>query len=156
MLLLCIGLYSRVHWIIKAVAILVTSLFYVVTWLSLPPMMGWPTHQDPPQQFRLVATHVLQPDKATDTEGLIYLWLQGVENMQISTPPRSYALPYSNALHERIIGVDAKLAQGIAQLGEFREPEKKMQEINKQPRSSQVSVDIEFYDIPDPLFPEKQ
>ena len=155
LLLLSISLYSRLHWGIKAVSIVLTSLFYVITWLSLPPLMGWPVGEPLPEKFRVLAAHVLQPNKKTGSEGGIYLWLHSIDGMRQDALPRNHVLSYSEALHEAVIGVQAKLDRGITQLGELREPEENSTELDRNLPTTQISVDIEFYDMPDPLFPEK-
>ena len=154
LLLLSINLYSKWSWQVKAITIILTSAFYIITYFSFPPLLGWPTSQNPPEQFRLIAAHVEQPNKETGAEGAVYLWLTEIENMTDIPEPRAYQLDYSNELHEKIINVNAKLDKDIGQLGEFKEPDGKMVDIDEQRRGVK-SVEIEFYDMPDPLFPDK-
>lgn len=154
LLLLSINLYSKWSWQVKALSIILTSAFYVITYFSFPPLLGWPTTQNPPSQFRLISAHVVQPNKETGEEGSVYLWLTGIENMNASQEPRAYQLEYSNELHERIINVNAKLDKDIAQLGEFKEPDETFNQVEELKRGMK-SVKIEFYDLPDPLFPDK-
>jgi hypothetical protein len=125
-----------------------------VTYYSFPPLLGWPTTENLPSQFRLISAHVEQPNKETGKEGSIYLWLSEIENMSSTSEPRAYELEYSNELHEKIINVKAKLDKDIAQLGEFKDPDETMLQTNEQRRGVK-SVHIEFYDLPDPLFPDK-
>ena len=153
-LLLSINLYSKWSWKIKALTIVLTSIFYVVTYFSFPPLLGWPTSQYPPAQFRLIAAHVVQPNKETGEDGAVYLWLTEIEDMTSSGIPRAYELEYSEELHEKIINVNAKLDKDIAQLGEFKEPDDTFNQVDEQKRGLK-SVHIEFYDLPDPLFPDK-
>jgi len=154
-LLLSINLYSKWSWPVKAGTIILTSMFYLVTYMSFPPLLGWPTKQNPTRQFRLIAAHVEQADKQTGDDGAIYLWLSHIENMSATSPPRAYQLPYSDALHEKIINANAKLNKAIPQLGEFKEPDENMLELEDDSRMIQISTQIEFYDMPDPLFPDK-
>ena len=154
LLLLSINLYSKWSWQVKAFTIVITSVFYIVTYFSFPPLLGWPTTQYPPQQFRLIAAHVAQPNKETGEEGAVYLWLTEIEDMTTTGEPRAYKLDYSNELHEKIINVNTKLDKDIAQLGEFKEPDDAFNEVTEQKRGMK-SVHIEFYDLPDPLFPDK-
>ncbi|MCG8380455.1 MAG: hypothetical protein MI865_13410, partial [Proteobacteria bacterium] len=98
--------------------------------------------------------HVVQPNKETGEEGSVYIWLTEIEDMNTSAEPRAYELNYSNELHEKIINVNAKLDKDIAQLGEFKEPDDAFNQIDEQRRGVK-SVHIEFYDLPDPLFPDK-
>jgi hypothetical protein len=154
LLLLSINLYSKWSWQVKAASIIITSAFYVITYFSFPPLLGWPTSEYPPSQFRLISAHVVQPNKETGEDGSVYLWLTEIENMATSAEPRAYELDYSNELHEKIINVNAKLDKDIAQLGEFKEPDDTMTQVDEQRRGVK-SVHIEFYDLPDPLFPDK-
>ena len=156
LLLLSINLYSKWSWKIKAGAIVVTTFLYVVTYISFPPLLGWPTGEPPPKRFRLVAADVLQPDKSTGAEGMIYLWLKDLNDLSARTRPRAYELPYSGELHETVIKVKSKLSRGMAQLGEFKRPDDaNFREIDTLTRTAQEAVSIEFYDLPDPLIPEK-
>ncbi len=154
-LLLSINLYSNWSWKIKATSIIITSIFYVITYMSFPPLMGWPTDDNPPERFHLIAAHVQQPDKITGDEGTIYLWLTPLDNLTEDIPPRAHELPYSSLLHEMIINANAKLDKGIAQLGEFDDSH----DTNIKPadgkRLGQISTKVQFYDLPDPLFPDK-
>ncbi len=154
-LLLSINLYSKWSWSVKAGAIILTSVFYMVTYMSFPPLLGWPTKQTPPERFRVLSAYVEQPDKQTGDDGAIYLWLAQIENMIITAPPRAYKLAYSDLLHEKIISVNSKIHKDIDQLGEFKEPEENILELEDDSRTTQISVEIEFYDMPDPLFPDK-
>lgn len=154
LLLLSINLYSKWSWSVKAIATVVTSAFYVISYYSFPPLLGWPTTAYPPEQFRLIAAHVSQPNKELGKDGSIYLWLTEIENMTDTPEPRAYELEYSNELHEKIISVKSKMDKDIQQMGEFKEPDDHINKIDEQRRGVK-SVKIEFYDLPDPLFPDK-
>lgn len=154
LLLLSINLYSRWSWPVKAGTIIITSVFYIITYYSFPPLLGWPTTQHPPAQFRLIAAHVTQPNKETGKKGAVYLWLTEIKNMTDTPEPRVYELQYSNKLHDQIINVKSKLDKDIAQMGEFKEPDDAFNQVVEQKRGMK-SVHIEFYDLPDPLFPDK-
>ncbi len=156
-LLLSINLYSNWSWYVKAATILITSVFYIITYISMPPLLGWPTEQEPPERFRLVSAYVEQPNKLTGDEGAIYLWLTEIDDLSETTEPRSYKFPYSDPFHEEIIKVQAKLSKNILQLGEFeeRDEDAALLENLEQKRTANVSSKISFYDMPDPLFPEK-
>lgn len=155
LILLSINLYSNWSWQVKAGTIIITSVFYIVTYMSYPQLLGWPTSENPPERFRLVAAHVQQPDKITGADGAVYLWLTRIDDLSSSLPPRAYRLDYSNALHERVLNANSKLNKGIPQLGELDDRDNIIDELREAPRSGQESVDIQFYDLPDPLFPDK-
>jgi hypothetical protein len=67
-------------------------------------------------------------------------------------------VPYSNQLHQRIADAGNKLRKGLPQLGETKEEDDKggpIEEAKDGTRYGQKSVRVEFFDMPDPLFPEK-
>lgn len=154
-LLLSINLYSNWSWKIKAGTIIITTMFFLITYFSYPDLLGWPTTENPPARFRLVATHVQQPNKVTGESGAIFLWLTQIDDLASTRPPRAYRLEYSSELHELVINANSKLNKGIPQLGEFEDRENVIDELKEAPRSGQKTAEIEFYDLPDPLFPDK-
>ncbi|MCI0400661.1 MAG: hypothetical protein L0Y67_08630 [Gammaproteobacteria bacterium] len=95
-------LYSSWSWKVKAGTIAVTSFFYIITYLSFPSLLGWPTATKLPRPFQLISTYVEQPSKVTGAPGEIYLWLTDMENLVNPMPPRAYRLSYSLELHEKI------------------------------------------------------
>ena len=156
LLLLSINLYSNWSWKVKAGSIVATTLLYVITYLSFPPLLGWPTGERPPERFRLVAADVVQPDKATGARGMVYLWLRDLDDLSGRSRPRSYALPYSAQLHEMVLKAKSKMEKGMPQLGEFKEPlDPNIREVDRLTRGGQKSAEIDFYDIPDLLIPDK-
>ena len=117
LLLLSINLYSNWSWKVKACSIVVATLFYVITYLSFPPLLGWPTGEQPPYRFRLVAADVVQPDKLTGAKGMVYLWLRDLDDLSGRTRPRAYKLPYSTELHEAIINREIQAGKRHAATG---------------------------------------
>ena len=154
-LLLSVNLYSKWSWQVKGIMIIITSAFYIISYFSFPPLLGWPTDQNLPSHFRLLSSEVHQPNKLTGEEGAIYLWLKEIEDITSSVLPRAYVLPYSNLLHEHIISAQSKIDRGIPQLGEYEEDDSMRREVIDSPEIGKESLDIQFYDLPDPLFPEK-
>ena len=156
LLILSINLYSRWNWGVKAACIIVGTALYVVSYLSVLDILGWPTAQDLPQRFRLVGAYVQQPDKLTEYDGAIYLWLTDLDDLSSGGKPRSFRLPYSAPVHEQILNATAKLNKGMPQMGEFRNPDDDNMRILDDPtRLGQTSARIQFFDVPDPLFPDK-
>lgn len=155
-LLLSINLYSRWRWPVKAVATLLVTAFYVVTYQSIPPLLGWPASQELPERFNLVAAYVEEPDKATGDDGAIYLWVTNLDEGFENVRPRAYSVPFSSELHQEVAEASGKLRKGIPQLGETKDaklgPNGRPLDTSQQ---GQASVSVEFFDLPDPLFPEK-
>jgi hypothetical protein len=156
LLLLWLNLYTRWSWRIKAALVVIVSAFYYVTYVSLPPLMGWPTDADLPKRFNLVAIYVLEPDKTSGSEGEIFLWATDLESGSHRQPPRAYRVPFNGELHARVVEAGNKMRKGLPQLGEVSEEQIGANATPKdESRSGQKSIAIEFFDLPDPLFPEK-
>ncbi len=156
LLLIGITLYTSFSWRIKAILIAAVSTFYIVTYLSFPPLMGWPTDAELPKRFNLVAIFVQEPDKTTGDPGEIFLWLTNLERGPARNEPRAYRVPFDGDLHAKVVEAGTKLRKGLPQLGELVDENLGP---NARPtdesRGGQKTVDIEFFDLPDPLFPEK-
>ena len=150
-LLLYLNLYSKWTWHYKVGGILVTSFFYLVLYFSFPPVLGSPTDENPPPDFRIIGTHVQKPDDPDGKNGVIYLWLARVDaSLEIIEPPRAYKLPYTLGLHEKVIGVQAKLDKGVKLLGNLDEesnvpPDQR----SDKKQSSSISSKLNFYDLPE-------
>jgi len=173
LLLLALNLNARWSWQVKALAIAVVSALYIVTYYSLPPLLGWPTDQALPKRFNLIAVHVQEPDKASGSAGQIVLWVTDMAEGPRGGEPRAHRVEFTQSLHEKVEEAGNKIRKGLPQLGELREekvaahatPATATQGVQKQvgapgrpsdtTSGGQNSVAIEFYDLPDPLFPEK-
>jgi amino acid transporter len=156
LLLLSINLYSNWSWRIKTATIIVVSLFYIVTYFSLPPLMGWPTDAKLPERFALIGAHVREPDKLLGAEGVIFLWVTEMIGGTLASEPRAYRVPFTPEFHAQVVSAVSKLRKGLPQLGEARAVDKApVGRPTETKRGGQVSLDIQFYDLPDPLFPEK-
>jgi hypothetical protein len=173
LLLLVLNLNARWSWVVKAAAIVVVSMLYLVTYYSIPPLLGWPTEQQLPKRFNLIAVYVQEPDKATGRAGEILLWASDMAEGPRGAEPRAYRLAFSPALHEQVQEAGNKIRKGLPQLGEVKEEkiaghakaagsaegeQKKVDTAGKAADAvagGQSSTIIEFYDLPDPLFPEK-
>lgn len=155
-LLLSLNLYSNWSWPVKACGIVLVSLFYLICYFSFPPLLGWPTKDtNMPERFRLISAHIEEPDKIAGTDGAIYLWITDMTSGRNSKKPRAYSLPFTNELHKKVVNAKAKLNKKLPQLGEISEDDIKVGEIKDNSEGGQVSVNLEFFDMPDPLFPEK-
>lgn len=154
-LLLSLNLYSKWSWPIKAGSILLVSVFYVISYFSFPPLLGWPTSDSNlPERFKLIAAHIEEPDKITGNEGAIYLWVSDMTAARKSREPRAYKLAFNTNLQKKVVEANAKLHKKLPQLGEAME-DGNIGEVKDTTQGGQVSVNLEFFDMPDPLFPEK-
>lgn len=152
LLLANVVLFAGWSWKVKiASAAMVAALFYV-TWQSIPPLTGWPTAQTPPRQFNLMGLHVEEPDKNTGAQGTIYLWVVDIAHEAGRRVPRAHALPFSPQLHAKVTEAGNKLRKNLPQLGEVASGTSLAAKTGMSP---QHHVNLHFFDMPDPLFPEK-
>lgn len=149
--LLYLNLYTTWNWKYKVAGIVVTSFFYLVLYFSFPPVLGSPTDENPPPDFRIIGTHVQKPDNPDAGNGMIYLWLARIgPTLEIIEPPRAYKLPYTLGFHEKVIGIQAKLDKGVKLLGNLdEESNAPPDERSDKKRSSSISSKIKFYELPE-------
>lgn len=156
LLLLSVNLYSRWGAPVKSAATAMAAVFCLVSYLSIPELLGWPIAQDPPQKFRMHAAYVQQPDKLSRSKGAIHLWLTDVKDLAHNGAPRAFQFPYSAPMHEVVINATAKMNKGVPQMGEFKSPGEANFAVLVDPtRVGQQAAPVTFFDIPDPLFPDK-
>ena len=117
-LLLSLNLTSLWRWWIKAGAVVVTTGFFGVTYMAANGIMGWPTGQRLPPRFNLVWTKTVEPDKKTNTAGVVYIWAEALdENNVPARTPRSYQLAYTDALARKIAEAQEKRDKGAEVMG---------------------------------------
>lgn len=149
LLLANVLLATRLPWTAKLLATGLTAGLLAFTWQTLPQLAGWPSQASPPERFNLAALEVQEPDKSGANKGVIYLWVTRLASNTAEVVPRAFELPYSAELQLKLNAASTKLRKRMPQLGETVP--------GKAPASGhgKASVDINFYDMPDPLFPER-
>ena len=156
LLLLSLNLYSNWGWRVKTGAIALVSIFYLVTYLSFPPILGWPTKDKIPTEFRLISGYALEPNKKTGEDGEIFLWVTDLSKNPKAAKPRAFVLPYSEELNRKVTSASDKIKKGKPQIGEIQEnntelPNSSQGLSKKQPKR----IAINFFDLPDPSLPSK-
>ncbi len=141
--------YTRWAGSVKAALVLSVTALYYVTYLSVPPLRGWPTSEQLPRRFNLVGVRVQEPDKIANTLGRIYLWVMDMEQALGPHVPRAYALPFTPELHAKVTQAAGKLRKNIPQLGENEDDSKAE---TRQAAQGPQAPRLQFYDMPDPLF----
>ncbi|MCS5638123.1 MAG: hypothetical protein NZ990_16505 [Myxococcota bacterium] len=95
-LLLSLNLATRYRAAVKAAAIVVVSLLYVGAWQGTRGLMGWPTADPMPEEFRVLWITIEEPDKGQGLPGSIYYWARSLDEAGLPDgAPRAYALPWS-------------------------------------------------------------
>ena len=72
-LLLVVLVYARLHWSAKAVAVVVTSAFYIVSFVGVRGLLGWASVDRLPANFKLLQARIVEPHSLEGNPGSIYL-----------------------------------------------------------------------------------
>jgi hypothetical protein len=117
-LLLVILVYARLSWPAKAIAVVVTSAFYVISFDGARGLLGWASTERLPASFKLLQARIVDPHTLEGDPGSVYLWVEALdEDNRPSGVPRAYRLPYSDALAEKTHEAERQMAAGHAQGG---------------------------------------
>jgi hypothetical protein len=117
-LLLLVLVYARLPWQAKAMAVIVTSAFYVVCFVGMRGLLGWASVDRLPPNFKLLQARIVDPHTVDGDPGSVYLWLEALdEDNRPSGVPRAYRLPYSDALAEKTQHASDQIAAGHPQGG---------------------------------------
>jgi hypothetical protein len=117
-LLLVVLVYARLPWSAKALAVVVTSVFYVVSFNGTRGLLGWASQDRLPASFKLLRTRIVDPHTVEGDPGSVYLWVEALdEDNRPSGVPRAYRLPYSDALAEKTHAAENQIAAGHPQGG---------------------------------------
>jgi len=147
-LLMSLNIFSTWNWLVKSAMNILVVLFFFVTYLSWPGILGWPAERDLPQQFYLYAVNVDEPR-------WIYLWGSDIESGLEKTVPRSYVLPYSSQLHDSVNKAASKLRKGLPVIGQISAKPGMNTELSSLEQVQTADTEIIFIDAPQGLMPEK-
>ncbi len=117
-LLLVMSLRTPFRWWIKALAIVVVTGFSIEAFEQTRDLMGWPAARPLPARFQLLWTRVVEPSRAYNEAGAIFLWVEEIdENNVPSGVPRSYRIKYTEPLAEKAEKARSDIVAGKAQQG---------------------------------------
>lgn len=117
-LLLVIVVYARLPWSAKAVAVAVTSAFYIASFIGARGLLGWASVDRLPANFKLLQTRIVEPHSLEGDPGSIYLWVETLDDSnRPSGVPRAYRIPYNDTLAEKTDKAAAEIAAGRPQGG---------------------------------------
>lgn len=149
LLALNVLVFTRFAWWVRLGALLALALLGWQTSRAMPDLLGWATHSGLPPRFNLNAIHIVEPDKSGVNKGAIYLWVTRFATDTSDVVPRAFVLPFSPELQLKVAAAGTKLRKNLPQLGEV------VMIDNPADRHGGKVVDLEFFDMPDPLFPER-
>jgi len=117
-LLLVVMVYARLPWQLKAVAVVVTSSFYIASFLGMRGLLGWASLEKLPANFKLLQARIVEPHSLEGDLGSIYLWVEALDDgNRPSGVPRAYRIPYSDRLADETDKAQTEIAAGRAQGG---------------------------------------
>jgi len=117
-LLLLVLVYARLPWPAKAAAVIITSVFYVVSFAGARSLLGWASIDRLPRQFKLLQARIVDPHTVDGDPGSVYLWVEALDDdNRPSGVPRAFRLPYSDALADKTQHASDQIAAGHPQGG---------------------------------------
>ncbi|WP_315764621.1 MULTISPECIES: hypothetical protein [unclassified Bradyrhizobium] len=117
-LLLLVLVYARLPWPAKALAVVVTSAFYVGSFIGARGLLGWASIDALPARFKLLQARIVEPHSLDGDPGSIYLWVERLdEDNRPSGVPRAYRLPYTDGLAGKAQHASDQIASGHPQGG---------------------------------------
>jgi hypothetical protein len=117
-LLLVILVYARLPWPAKAMAVIVTSAFYIASFIGVRGLLGWASVDRLPATFKLLQARIVEPHSLEGDPGSIYLWVEALDQgNRPSGVPRAYRIPYSGDLAEKTDKAASEIAAGRPQGG---------------------------------------
>jgi len=117
-LLLIVLVYARLHWSMKAIAVVVTSAFYIVSFTEMRGLLGWASTDKLPPYFKLLKARVVEPHSLDGDPGSIYLWVEELDaDHRPSGIPRAFRIPYNDTLADKTHAAENEIAAGHPQGG---------------------------------------
>ena len=125
-MLLSLNLFSLWRWWVKASAIVISGLFFIVSYFAVTSLLGFPTLANIPERFSLVATRTVEPNKANGDPGAIYLWVEQLNDKNVpSGLPISHRLGYTEELAETVNEAQKRRNAGESVEGSLKKNENK-------------------------------
>ena len=117
-LLLLVLVYARLPWPVKAAAVIITSAFYVASFVGSRGLLGWASVDRLPPRFKLLQARIVDPHTLEGDPGAVYLWVETLDaDNRPSGVPRAFRIPYNDALAEKAQKASDQIAAGHPQGG---------------------------------------
>jgi len=112
-LLLMFCFYTPFAKKIKLSGVVFVSVFYFLSWNSYINILGWPSAQDLPEEFRIIWVVIEEPNKEIKKKGELYLWVRLFDEAKIvQGQPRGYKLLWSEENYKKAQFALHKLKEG--------------------------------------------
>jgi hypothetical protein len=152
-LLMLVLVFSRLHWILRLLLVLMVSGSYWIAYQGWDRAQGWPSSNAVPEKFLLHGAVIEEPNKEEGVSGTIFLWLSDLTEHQPAEQPRAYVMPYSKRLHNAAQEAIRHMRNGELQLGTVL-PELSAKQV-KDGNAGETPSLIEFTNLPKQALPEK-
>jgi hypothetical protein len=112
-LLLNLNLATRYGAPVKTLAIVLVSLLYFGTWHGVRGLMGWPSAEPMPDNFRVLWISIDEPDKSNSLPGAIDYWVRALDSAGLASgAPRAHRLAWSEAEAEAAAEALRRMEEG--------------------------------------------
>ena len=152
-LLMLVLLFSRLHWVMRLVLVLMVSGGYWMAYQGWDRAQGWPSSNAVPEKFLLHGAIIEEPNKEEGVSGTIFLWASDLTTHQPAEQPRAYVMPYSKRLHTAAQEALRQMRNGELQLGTVL-PDLATKQVADGFAGEDPSF-IEFSKLPKQALPEK-
>ena len=152
-LLMLVLLFSRLHWVIRLVLVLIVGGSYWVAYQGWDRSQGWPSSNAVPEKFLLHGAIIEEPNKEEGVAGTIFLWASDLTTHQPAEQPRAYVMPYSKRLHTAAQEALRQMRNGELQLGTVL-PDHAQKQLGDG-IAGEVPRSIGFSNLPKQALPEK-
>lgn len=152
-LLVLVLVFSRLHWVLRLLLVLVVSGSYWLAYQGWDRAQGWPSTNPVPEKFLLHGAVIEEPDKEKGVDGTIFLWVTDLSTFVPADQPRAYVMPYTKRLHGKAQEALRQMRNGQLQLGTVQlEPGARQQSDGN---AGEIPLLIEFSNLPKQALPEK-
>lgn len=156
LLLLYLLIGTRLHWLARAGLVALFSVGYFASWQLWQDMAGWPARAVLPDRFLFHAATITEPDDENAEPGSIYLWVTELrEEEGPAEKPRAYRVPYLKALHSQIQEAQARMRNGVPQVGKRKVGSEGHISVAGVMRRQEDEQQFELGNLPSPALPEK-
>ena len=152
-LLMLVLVFSRLHWVLCLLLVLMVSGSYWVAYQGWDRAQGWPSTNAVPEKFLLHGAVIEEPDQEKGVTGTIFIWLTDLSTYKPAEQPRAFIMPYTKRLHAAAQEALRQMRNGELQLGTVL-PDIAAKQVGDG-FAGEIPTLIEFSKLPKQALPEK-